>query len=111
MNRFMITTLTLAAMSLGSAALAQQKPCPPGLAKKSVACVPPGQARKVIGFYNTGDWIGDQDYHRITYPDRYSLPPLPVGQRYVILNGQIMIMTENNAKILTVIRAVQAILD
>ena len=32
--------------------------CPPGLAKKDPACVPPGQARK----HHRGD---DRDYHRV----------------------------------------------
>lgn len=111
MNRLLIATLTLIALSLGGAAEAKQKHCPPGLAKKSVPCVPPGQVNKAARYYAPGDWIGDDDYHVIVYPDRYGLPLLPRGQRYVIVDGRIMVVSEENYQILSILRAVQAILD
>lgn len=57
--------------------------CPPGLAKKAVPCVPPGQAKKglvydhdhdrdVVIRYELGDRILT-DYTRLRYPDRYGL--------------------------------------
>ena len=57
----------LLAIALTGPVEAGQKACPPGLAKKDPACVPPGQARKG---WHRGDYVGDRDYHRIRYPDR-----------------------------------------
>lgn len=42
--------------------------CPPGLAKKAVPCVPPGQAKK----YRRGDYIYN-GYTRIDDPSRWGL--------------------------------------
>ncbi|MCG7518951.1 hypothetical protein [Ruegeria sp. Ofav3-42] len=42
--------------------------CPPGLAKKAIPCVPPGQAKK----YRRGDYIYD-GYVRIDDPSRWGL--------------------------------------
>lgn len=42
--------------------------CPPGLAKKAVPCIPPGQAKK----YRRGDYIYD-GYVRIDDPGRWGL--------------------------------------
>lgn len=42
--------------------------CPPGLAKKAIPCVPPGQAKK----YRRGDYIYD-GYDRIDDPSRWGL--------------------------------------
>ena len=42
--------------------------CPPGLAKKAVPCVPPGQVKR----YRAGDYIYD-GYVRINDPYRYGL--------------------------------------
>ncbi|WP_299659364.1 hypothetical protein [uncultured Ruegeria sp.] len=42
--------------------------CPPGLAKKAIPCVPPGQAKK----YRRGDYIYD-GYARIDDPSRWGL--------------------------------------
>lgn len=90
--------------------------CPPGLAKKSPACVPPGQAKKYR--YETrdririGDSIYDYDgYHRIRYPDRYGLDPLRPGERYYVADGQILRVSEETYEVLAVIRAVSALLD
>ncbi len=44
------------------------KHCPPGLAKKAVPCVPPGQVKR----YRVGDYIYD-GYVRIDNPSRYGL--------------------------------------
>ncbi|TMV08832.1 hypothetical protein FGK63_06840 [Ruegeria sediminis] len=43
--------------------------CPPGLAKKAVPCVPPGQVKNR---YKVGDYI-TRDYVWINDPDRYGL--------------------------------------
>ncbi|PWE30484.1 excinuclease ABC subunit A [Maritimibacter sp. 55A14] len=44
--------------------------CPPGLAKKRPACIPPGQAKR----YYRGDFIHD-GYIVIRDPGRYGLDP------------------------------------
>ena len=85
--------------------------CPPGLAKKDVPCVPPGQAKKAYRSYEPGDWIGDEDYHLIRYPRRYDLPPLGPGEEYVIIDGRILRVRSETAEVLSIMRAVSAILD
>lgn len=85
---FALTTAALAALALApDAAQAGNKGCPPGLAKKSPACVPPGLAKK---------GVTRQDVDRVRRDDRYDeddyvygdwrrgdrLPP----ERYVILD-------------------------
>lgn len=48
--------------------------CPPGLAKKSPACVPPGQVGKHINYgRNIGDILHVGDYVIIRDPARYDL--------------------------------------
>ena len=84
--------LALAAM-LGllspGAALAGPKGCPPGLAKKSVPCVPPGQARKwVIG----KPLPADAAWYRIDDWDRYGLPEPLDGKRYIMVDREILLV-------------------
>ncbi len=51
--------------------------CPPGLAKKAVPCVPPGQAKHRIG-----DRFDYDDYRRIDDYDRFDLPPIGGNEGY-----------------------------
>ncbi|MHA3976288.1 RcnB family protein [Halovulum sp. GXIMD14794] len=107
-----------------TAAFAQGKGCPPGLAKKNPPCVPPGQAKK-RGYSDRddsyrgdrdGDWVYRGD--RIIGPDgrvyrvgdrlpggyivlerddwdRYGrLPRLPDGHRYVRIDNEIVEVIE-----------------
>lgn len=81
--------------------------CPPGLAKKSPACVPPGQARHgLVG--SVVDW---SDVHVVRKPGLYGLANAPNGQRYAIVNGKLVRIDSGTAKVLSVIRAVDSILD
>lgn len=98
-------------LAFADGADAKNKHCPPGLAKKSPACVPPGQAAKHGGLWRTGDRLPEDDVHWITYPDRYSLPPLPAGQRYAVLGNQLYVVDEGTSRILNVLTAISAILD
>lgn len=85
----------------------QGAPCPPGLAKKSPACVPPGQARGgLVG--RVVDW---RNVHVVRKPGLYGLAEAPNGQRYAIVDGRLVRIDANTAKVLSVIRAVDAILD
>jgi len=101
----------LGAMALGQPALADTRACPPGLAKKSPACVPPGQARKAYRGIDVGDHIGDRDRHLIRYPDRYGLRPLRAGERYFVVDGNILRVDERSFEVLDFIRATAELLD
>lgn len=95
MNRLIITALA-ATLILPGAAMAKQPNgvthgpvvqakaggCPPGLAKKSPACVPPGLAKKQ---HQGGDRVrhDDRDIH-IRVGDR--IDPHYVGTRYIVVN-------------------------
>jgi hypothetical protein len=126
MKFLLLPALIAAALALPDASFAKSKGCPPGLAKKDVPCVPPGLARKGHGDHDEwdddgwrhedwrwhrGDWIGDEDYHRVRYPDRYGLPPLGPGQRYMILGNRVVVVDEGTFRIVTILNAVDAILD
>lgn len=116
-NRLLMPVLlgVLAASGVGNASPATNPAhCPPGLAKKAVACVPPGQAKKHVQGERTirsGDLLTDFTYHRIRYPERYDLDALPVGERYYVVDGQILRVNEETYEVLAVIRAVSALLD
>ncbi|MDI3335950.1 excinuclease ABC subunit A [Defluviimonas aestuarii] len=110
----MKSVLVFAALSLGALALpahAGNGHCPPGLAKKSPACIPPGQAKKHYGAPRIGNRVSDYDYHLIRYPDRYNLPPLRRGERYYVIDGQILRVNQETREILDFIRATAALLD
>lgn len=106
-----ISLALLLVLGLAPAASAKSGHCPPGLAKKAVPCVPPGQARKATRPWEAGDYLDDGDYHIVTYPRRYGLPPLPAGQHYMIVGNRLMVVNDNNYQILSILQAVQAILD
>lgn len=92
--------------------------CPPGLAKKSPACIPPGQAKKIYRGDRDGDiviHVGDifdwDRGHRVRYPGRYGLDPAPYGSRYAIIDGRLVRVDDSTNKVLNIIRLVDAILD
>uniref|UniRef100_A0A2A3JXK9 Excinuclease ABC subunit A n=1 Tax=Alloyangia mangrovi TaxID=1779329 RepID=A0A2A3JXK9_9RHOB len=65
----MLRTLTFAALSAAvlvtpMAASAGNKGCPPGLAKKNEACMPPGQYKKVQQGHHDHDRDRDRDHDR-----------------------------------------------
>lgn len=117
-NRLLLPAL-LAALVAATPAVAGNGFCPPGLAKKSPACMPPGQAKKFDRAWPRDDhhWprIGDRidryDYHRIRYPDRYDLPPLRAGERYYVVDGRIFRVDQGTYEILDFVRAASALLD
>jgi hypothetical protein len=65
------------------------KACPPGLAKKNNGCMPPGQAKK----WQVGHPLPTTV---VTYavPSQVliSLPPVPVGHKYVRVAGDILLI-------------------
>lgn len=98
-------------LALGGGGVVEAKSCPPGLAKKNPPCVPPGLAKQGVRSWAPGDYVGDADAHWITYADRYGLPPLAPGQRYVIIGNRVYAVAEDTYTILSVLQAVEAILD
>ncbi len=86
--------------------------CPPGLAKKSPECVPPGQAKKMYndrddhdGHYRRGDHI--DHYDRIERPERYGLN----DGNYVVSNGYVYRINEQTGEVLALIGAMQNLLN
>lgn len=132
-TRILMLTAALALAFSGGAALADGKgkknkhrkqvvieyACPPGLAKKSPPCVPPGLAKKryddddddeeVVYRWRRGDYIYDDDYRLIDYPNRYTLPPLRQGERYAIVGNQIVKINSETGRILDLMRLLGAI--
>lgn len=71
------------------AALAGPKGCPPGLAKKAVPCVPPGQAKK----WRIGERLSaDAAWYRIDDWDRYGLPEPRDGSRYIMIDNEVLLV-------------------
>ncbi|WP_170381265.1 hypothetical protein [Ruegeria atlantica] len=104
-----ITTAILAiALSSGVAMAGNGKGkgghCPPGLAKKSVPCVPPGQVKN---FYRTGDYI-NRDYRWIDDPYRYGLRR---GDSYIRAGDYVYRVDPDTRKVLNLIGAVADILN
>ena len=65
------------------------KSCPPGLAKKNNGCMPPGQAKK----WQVGQPLPrDVVFHPVPSQLVVTLPPVPVGHRYVQVAGDILLI-------------------
>ncbi|WP_281972161.1 hypothetical protein [Ruegeria faecimaris] len=77
--------------------------CPPGLAKKNVPCVPPGQANKL---YRNGEFING-DYRWIDDPFRYGLN----RGSYVRAGDYVYRVDPDTRKVLNLIGAVADILN
>jgi len=80
--------------------------CPPGLAKKSPACVPPGQAKK----YGTGDHV-DGEWVLVRDWDRYGLEPPRDGLGYYRLGDRLVLADRETREILDFIAAAARLLD
>ena len=77
--------------------------CPPGLAKKAVPCVPPGQVKNL---YRTGDYI-NRDYRWINDPYRYGLN----RGSYIRAGDYVYRVDPDTRKVLNLIGAVADILN
>jgi hypothetical protein len=86
--------------------------CPPGLAKKDPPCIPPGQARRGGGDDHVvhGGRYADRDdlIYLDDYP-RYGLPGLPYGQRYAVVDDQIVVIDAETYEVLQLIRLFSAL--
>ena len=105
----MLRTLIVAtslSMACAAGAYAAPKGCPPGLAKKAVPCVPPGQVKPSHG-YQRGDVITG-DYIVIRDPGRYGLNP---NETYYRVGDNVFRVDRETREILNLVGAVAAVLD
>ena len=123
MKRTALTAIALAAFA-ASPALAERdhrprgqdharqshQACPPGLAKKTPACIPPGQARKAQNGPRVGAPIGD-GYIIIREYDRWGLTPPARGRDYYRHGDQIVLVDSETRDILALIGAVARVLN
>ena len=91
--------------------------CPPGLADREPACVPPGQARQGVTTeewlgYGPGDAVPEDAVVWIDNETAFGdLPPLPEGQRYAVINGTIVALDEERYELLELVRTAAALLE
>jgi hypothetical protein len=79
--------------------------CPPGLAKKDPPCIPPGQVRRG----GDDDHVGRGDLVYLDDYARHGLPGLPYGQRYAVVDGQIVVIDADTYEVLQLIRVFTAL--
>lgn len=65
--------------------------CPPGLAKKNNGCMPPGQAKKLLG-----ERVPSGAIYTIPPNVLSTLPPAPAGYRYAIVGNQVVMVSSGN---------------
>ncbi len=106
----------LAAGLAGPAAAKQN--CPPGLAKKAVPCVPPGQAKKGVRaddwVYRVGDYYVDRDgFIRLRDRDRnrYRLPRLRENEAYYRDGRFVYRVNDETRRVLKLIRLTDILLS
>ena len=78
--------------------------CPPGIAKKNNGCLPPGQAKKILGL---GDRL-EGDYVLIRNPNRFCLNPYSTYSR---LGDYVYRVDRETKEVLDLIGAVAAVLN
>ena len=79
--------------------------CPPGLAKKHNGCLPPGLAKKhyVIGQPLYGDW------HDVPHDLLISLGAAPAGHRYVMVDKDVLLISEASKKVIDAVTLLSAV--
>lgn len=90
MRRILASLLIAAsALTVPVGASADAKGCPPGLAKKAIPCVPPGQAKKWIA----GDRLPDDVlWRQINDWQRWGLPSPGDGNAYVRVDNEVLLL-------------------
>ncbi len=111
-----IVALILIALML--APVAQAKPnkqnpsnghCPPGLAKKTPACIPPGLAAKG---YVPGDILPeDEDHDWVLEPLEFNLPEIGEGEAYVQIGDFFVKVNRETAEIINLFNALGQVLN
>ena len=112
-----ILAATVAALTLtGAPVLADSvKGCPPGLAKKDPACVPPGQVGKSWTpdrVYVEGDRIrGDYVIVPEAEWEELSLTPIEDDTVYVVIDNQIVRVKQSNLVVIEPVRILENVLN
>jgi hypothetical protein len=123
----LVATLALSA-TLSLPAEAKNKSCPPGLAKKAVPCVPPGQAKKWHGDDRGDDEEHDHDRRRhdwhegdrirgdyVLIPraewDRLRLRDYRDGSRYLQIDNQILRVMRDTLVVIEAVRILDRVLN
>lgn len=74
--------------------------CPPGLAKKNNGCMPPGQAKK----YQLGQPLPSTVvYYPVPGQILVTLPPAPVGHKYVRVAADILLIAVGSSMVIDAI--------
>jgi hypothetical protein len=106
-------SLVIAALVIsvsGTVAVAGPRGCPPGLAKKAVPCVPPGQAKK----WEVGaplprgiDYVvlNEEDWRRL------GLRRPVEGSRYILVDNQVLRMNRATREVLEAVVAIGQVLS
>lgn len=77
------------------------KKCPPGLAKKNNGCMPPGQVQNLV----VGQPIPPNvKVYQVAQPVIRQLPPAPVGYRYELIGGDIVLVQQQSNIIVDIIK-------
>ena len=89
--------------------------CPPGLAARETACVPPGLARQGVDTedrtgpmttrYYVGDVLNVGDFVMVTDLNRFDLQELPMGEQYAVIDGTLIRLDSDSYMILQLIHA------
>ncbi len=109
MHRVLIA-VTLFSIAVAAPVSAAPKGCPPGLAKKAVPCVPPGQVGKGYNApkYQRGDIIRIGDFEIIRQPQRFGLDRKGT---FYSSEGYVFRVDRETREVLDLIGAVAAVLD
>lgn len=109
-----IALILMALMVAPAAAAKSNKPnpsnghCPPGLAKKTPACVPPGLAAKGLA---PGDMLPEDDYNWILNPLDFNLPEIGDGEAYVQIGDFFVKVNRKTAEIINLFDALGQVLN
>ena len=98
--------LVAGALAAGPATAQAAKPCPPGLAKKTPACVPPGQAKK----WQVGDRFAER-YDPIRDWRSYRLPQPADGQSWVRVGDVILKVDDDTRRVIEILDLVAGLID
>lgn len=101
--------IAASALMISVPAEAKTKHCPPGLAKKAVPCVPPGQVGKS---WHRGDLVG-HDYVLIprTEWERWDLRDYDDGSTYLRVDNQILRVARDTLTVIEAVRIIDRVLD
>jgi hypothetical protein len=109
LSTLIAAVLSVSALMVSLPTEAKDKSCPPGLAKKAVPCVPPGQVGKS---WHRGDRVGD-DYVLIPRDewDRWQLRDHDDGSTYLRVDNQILRVVRDTLTVIEAVRIIDRVLN